>query len=246
MNDASPPSAAAAARFGANERWLAVERYITDCLLCPDAALEQALRRSDEAGLPPIAVSPNQGKLLQLLARLQGARTILELGTLGAYSTIWLARALPGDGRLITVEADPRYAEVAAANIEGAGVQRLVELRVGDALEELTKLITAGAEPFDVLFIDADKQRTPEYFESALSLSRPGSLIIVDNVVRGGAIIEGDDASSRERSGGSRDPGVQGIRRFYELAGAEPRVSVTAIPTVGSKGYDGFAVALVN
>jgi predicted O-methyltransferase YrrM len=232
--------------FGANEQWLEVERYITDRLLRTDAALEQALQRSDDAGLPPIAVSPNQGKLLQLLARLQGARTILELGTLGAYSTIWLARALPADGRLITVEADPRYAEVAAANIEGAGLERLVELRVGDALEELTKLIAAGAGPFDLLFIDADKQRIPQYFASTLSLSRPGSLIIVDNVVRGGAIVDGDDASSGGRKGGSQDPGVRGIRRFYELAGAEPRVSATAIPTVGSKGYDGFAVALVN
>jgi predicted O-methyltransferase YrrM len=232
--------------FGADERWLAVERYIADSLLGADAALEQALRRSDEAGLPPIAVSPNQGKLLQLLARLQGARTILELGTLGAYSTIWLARALPADGHLITVEADPRYAEVAAANIEGAGVGQLVELRVGDALEELESLIGAGARPFDVLFIDADKQRTPEYFELALSLSHAGSLIIVDNVVRGGAIVDSDDAASGRRGRDSQDRAVQGIRRFYALAGAEPRVSATAIPTVGSKGYDGFALALVN
>jgi predicted O-methyltransferase YrrM len=228
--------AAAAALFGADERWLAVERYIVDTMLGPDAVLEDALRASDAGGLPPIAVSPNQGKLLHLLARLQGARAILELGTLGAYSTIWLARALPADGRLITVEANSDYAEVAAANIAAARLGDVVELRVGDALEELAELQAQRAGPFDLLFIDADKQRIPEYFSAAIELSRAGSLIVVDNVVRAAAIVDDD----------SEDPGVLGIRRFYELAASEPRVSATAIQTVGSKGYDGFATALVT
>jgi predicted O-methyltransferase YrrM len=233
--------------FGADESWVAVERYITDSMLAHDPALEHALRQSDAAGLPPIAVSPNQGKLLYLLARIQGASRILELGTLGAYSTIWLARALPAEGQLITVEADTRYASVAAANIAAADVEDVVELRVADALEELGRLSAAGAAPFDLLFIDADKQRIPEYFQAALSLSRPGSLIIVDNVVRRGAIVE--PSGSRAARGGKNrapdDPGVSGIRRFYELLAGETRVSATAIQTVGSKGYDGFAVALV-
>jgi len=222
--------------FGAQEQWVAVERLIVDALLARDAALEHALQTSEAAGLPPIAVSPNQGKLLHLLARIQGARAILELGTLGAYSTIWLARALPADGRLITIEANPTYAEVAAANIAAAAVGDVVELRVGDALEELADLQAQRAGPFDLIFIDADKARIPEYFTAALALSRAGSVIVVDNVVRGGAVADEHDD----------DPGVVGIRRFYELAASEPRVSATAIQTVGSKGYDGFAVALVE
>jgi predicted O-methyltransferase YrrM len=222
--------------FGADEQWVAVERLITDSLLGPDPVLDQALRASDAAELPPIGVSPNQGKLLQLLARMVGARTILELGTLAAYSTIWLARALPSDGRLITVEANTDYAAVAAMNIEAAGINDVVELRVGDALEELAKLTAAQAGPFDLIFIDADKERIPEYFHAALALSRVGSLIIVDNVVRGGRILDAD----------ANDRGVLGVRRFYELAATEPRVSATAIPTVGSKGYDGFALALIT
>ncbi len=222
--------------FGAEERWVAVERYMTESLLERDPTLEHALRASDAAGLPPIAVSPNQGKLLHLLVRVHGSRRILELGTLGAYSTIWFARALPSGGRLITVEANADYAAVAQENIAAAGVSDVVELRVADALETLDELRASNADPFDLIFIDADKQRTAEYFEAALSLSRPGSLIVVDNVVRGGRVIEPD----------SEDPGVQGIRRFYELAGRESRVSATAIPTVGSKGYDGFAVVLVT
>jgi predicted O-methyltransferase YrrM len=222
--------------FGADAHWVAVERYITDWLLTSDPALEQALRASDAAGLPPIAVSPNQGKLLYLLARLQDAHAILELGTLGAYSTIWLARALSHGGRLITVEANADYASVAATNIERAGLNDVVELRVGDALEQLAQLTADAAGPFDLIFIDADKERIPEYFRSALMLSRKGGLIIVDNVVRAGRIIDPR----------VEDPGVRGIRRFYEVAAAESRVSTTAIPTVGSKGYDGFAIALVT
>jgi predicted O-methyltransferase YrrM len=222
--------------FGADEQWVAVERLITDSLLGPDPVLDRTLRASDAAGLPPIGVSPNQGKLLQLLARMVGARTILELGTLAAYSTIWLARALPSDGRLITVEANTDYAAVAATNIKAAGLNHIVELRVGDALAELAKLTAAQAGPFELIFIDADKERIPEYFDASLALSRVGSLIIVDNVVRGGRILDAD----------GEDRGVLGVRRFYEVAAAEPRVSATAIPTVGSKGYDGFALALVT
>jgi predicted O-methyltransferase YrrM len=218
------------------EQWTAVDRYLTDLLVPPDPALEAALQASAAAGLPPINVSPNQGKLLHLLARLQGARTILEIGTLGGYSTIWLARALPAGGRLITLEAEPRYAGVARANIARAGLTDVVELRLGLALETLPQLAAEGRGPFDLIFIDADKPSIPEYFAWALKLSRRGSLIIVDNVVRKGAVI---DAASD-------DPSVQGVRRFNELLAAERRVSATAIQTVGSKGYDGFAIALVT
>lgn len=218
------------------ELWTAVDRYITDLLVPPDPALDAALQASAAAGLPPINVSPNQGKLLLLLARLQGARTILEIGTLGGYSTIWLARALPVDGRLITLEVDPKHAEVARANIARAGLSEVVELRLGRALDTLPQLAAEGRGPFDLIFIDADKPSNPDYFAWALKLSRRGSLIIVDNAVRNGAVI---DAASG-------DPSVQGVRRFNELLAAEPRVSATAIQTVGSKGYDGFAIALVT
>jgi len=219
----------------AQEQWTAVDRYITDLLVRPDAPLEDALQASVAAGLPPINVSPNQGKLLMLLARLQGARKILEIGTLGGYSTIWLARALPEGGRLITLEAEPHNAEVARANIARAGLADLVEIRVGRAQETLPQLAAQGGGPFDLIFIDADKQSYPEYLGWALKLARPGSLIIADNVVRKGAVIDPANA----------DPNVQGVRRFNELLAAEPRLSATAIQTVGSKGYDGFALALV-
>lgn len=218
------------------ERWTQVDDYIEDVLLGSDAALENALRASEEAGLPAIQVTPSQGKLLHLLARYGGARSILEIGTLGGYSTIWLARALPPGGRLVTLELDPAYAEVARGNLERAGVAGLVEVRVGRALETLPILAAENAGPFDLLFVDADKPSNPEYFTWALELSRPGSLIVIDNVVREGAVI--DEASD--------DPGVQGVRLMNELLAAEPRVSATAIQTVGSKGYDGFAVALVT
>jgi predicted O-methyltransferase YrrM len=222
------------------EQWTAVDRYITDLLVAPDPALDETLQASAAAGLPPIAVPPNQGKLLQLLARVQGAQTILELGTLGGYSTIWLARALPSGGRLVTLEADPQYAEVARANIGQAGLADVVELRVGPAGDSLAQLVAEDRGPFDLIFIDADKKGNPEYFEWALKLSRRGSLIITDNVVRGGAILDpaGDDPSLG-------NVGIQGIRRFYEMLAREPRVSATAIQTVGSKGHDGFALALV-
>jgi len=217
------------------EKWTAVDRYFTDLLVPSDAALEAALESSRAAGLPAINVAPNQGKLLQLLARLQGARTILEIGTLGGYSTIWLARALPAGGRLITLEAEPRHAEVARANFARAGLAGTVELRLGPALETLPQLAAEGRGPFDFIFIDADKVSTADYFAWALKLSRRGSLIVVDNVVRQGAVA---DAASE-------DPSVQGVRRFNAMLAAESRVSATAIQTVGSKGHDGFAMALV-
>jgi predicted O-methyltransferase YrrM len=223
------------------ELWTAVDRYINGHLLKEDTVLDAALAASDAAGLPGIAITPNQGKLLALLVRLHGARTILELGTLGAYSTIWLARALPAGGRLVTLEADPRYAEVAAANIANAGLTDVVELRVGPALATLPELFAEGAGPFDLIFIDADKQNYPGYFEWSLKLSRPGTLIIGDNVVRGGAILDPDSGDPQVGNGVG-----EGIRRFYEMLAAEPRVSATAIQTVGAKGHDGFALALVT
>ena len=217
------------------ELWSAVDRYINQLLVPSDAGLDAALAASVEAGLPAINVAPNQGKLLQLLARLQGARAILEIGTLGGYSTIWLARALPPGGRLITLEANPKHAEVARANISRAGLAKVVEVCLGPALETLPRLLHEGRGPFDFIFIDADKTGYPDYFTWALKLSRPGSLIVADNVVRKGALAD----SANE------DPLVQGVRRFTELVAAEPRVNATAIQTVGSKGYDGFALALV-
>jgi predicted O-methyltransferase YrrM len=213
------------------EQWSAVDRYITDHLLPQDDALDAALRASAEAGMPNIAVSPAQGKMLMLLARMQHARTILEIGTLGGYSTIWLARALPPGGRLITLEIDPRHAEVAQANIAGAGLADIAELRLGSALDTLPEI----AGPFDFIFIDADKPSNADYFTWALKLSRLGSLIVIDNVIRDGAVI---DATST-------DPDIQGVRRLNELLAGERRVSATTIQTVGSKGYDGFTMALV-
>jgi predicted O-methyltransferase YrrM len=217
------------------EQWTAVDRYITDLFVLPDPVLDAALEAATAAGLPPASVSPNEGKLLFLLAQIQRARTILEIGTLAGYSTIWLARALPADGHLITLEFNPVHAEVARANIARAGLNAVVDVRVGRALDTLPLLAAEGHEPFDLIFIDADKQSNPEYLDWALKLSRRGTLIIGDNVVRGGAVV--DAASS--------DPSVQGIRRFNDLLAADPRVSVTEIQTVGSKGHDGFALILV-
>lgn len=220
----------------ARQTWTSVDRYLDDLLVGHDAVLDAALQASADAGLPPISVSPTQGKLLNLLARVRGARGILEIGTLGGYSTIWMARALPADGRLVTLEIDPKHAEVARASIARAGLTARVEVRLGRALETLAQLSAEGAGPYDLIFIDADKPTLPEYFRWALRLSRPGSLIVIDNVVRDGAVI---DASSA-------DPSVQGVRRLNELMASEPRVSATAIQTVGAKGYDGFALALVT
>jgi predicted O-methyltransferase YrrM len=218
------------------ERWTAVDQYVTDLLVPADPALEAARVASAGAGLPPHEVSPSQGRLLELLARLQGARAILEIGTLGGYSTIWLARALPADGRLVTLEADPRYAEVARANLARAGLAGVAQLRAGPALDTLPRLAEEGRGPFDLIFIDADKASNPHYLRWALELSRRGSLIVADNVIRAGAVLDA----------GSSDPVVRGIRRFLELLAAEPRVSATAIQTVGAKGHDGFAIALVT
>jgi predicted O-methyltransferase YrrM len=216
-------------------KWTAVERYITDLLLPADSDLEAALEDSARGGLPPINVSPNMGKLLELLARVKGARSILEIGTLGGYSTIWLARALPVDGHLITVEADPKHAKIAHANIARAGLADVVELRLGRASDVLPQLVAERRGPFDVIFIDADKENNSLYFAWALKLSRRGSLIIVDNVVRNGGVI--DAASS--------DASIQGVRRFMDVIAAEPHVTATAVQTVSSKGYDGFLIALV-
>ena len=217
------------------EKWTAVDEYIGGLLAPHDEALDVALGDSAAAGLPAIQVSPPQGKLLHLLARMQGARTVLEVGTLGGYSTIWLGRALPADGRLITLEASPEYAEVARGSIERAGLGDVVELRVGAALDTLPLLEAEGAGPFDLTFIDADKVNTPSYFAWALEHSRPGALIVADNVVRGGTLVEAD----------SDDPATHAQRRFHEMLAAESRVSATTIQTVGVKGYDGFTIALV-
>lgn len=218
------------------DRWTAVDEYIADLLVPSDAILDATLESSDKADLPPINVSPNQGKLLHLLARIHAAKNILEIGTLGGYSTIWLARALPADGHLITLEYDPNHAEVASENIKRAGLSDVVDIRVGAALDTLPLLVDNGFAPFDLIFIDADKPNNPSYLKWALKLSRRGTLIICDNVVRGGAVV--DSSSS--------DPNVRGIREFLELIASEPRVSATAIQTVGSKGYDGFAIAIVT
>jgi predicted O-methyltransferase YrrM len=216
--------------------WHEVDEYIEARLVPEDSVLAAALEASADAGLPPIALTPALGKLLHLLARIHGARRILEIGTLGGYSTIWLARALPDDGQLVTLELNPRYAEVATANAERAGLAGLIEIEVGPALESLRALVAEGAAPFDLVFIDADKQSTPAYFELALELTRPGSVIVTDNVVRDGALA---DPATQE-------PGAQGMRRFHELLAANSRVSATTVQTVGSKGYDGFTLALVE
>jgi predicted O-methyltransferase YrrM len=218
------------------DRWAAVDRYFSEQLSLSDAALDAAIAANKAAELPAIDVAANQGKLLQLLAKLAGARRILEIGTLGGYSTIWLARALPTDGRLITLEFNPKHAEIARANIECAGLTQTVEIRVGAALDSLPKLQNESSEPFDLIFIDADKPNNSEYVRWALKLSRPGSLIIIDNVVRDGAVIDA----------GSADKDVRGARQLFELLANEPRLSCTAIQTVGVKGYDGFAFAVVT
>ena len=217
------------------ETWSAVDRYLTDLLEPADSVLESALSASAAAGLPAIHVTPAQGKLLKLLAHMQRAKNILEIGTLGGYSTIWLARALPADGRMITLEFEPKHAEVARINLTRAGLTGIVELRIGRALDILPQLGAEGAGPFDLIFIDADKPGTADYFAWALKLSRRGSLIVVDNVVRKGAVIDAV----------SDDPNVQGMRRFLAALAAEKRVSATVLQTVSGKGYDGFALAFV-
>ena len=217
-------------------QWTAVDDYITALLIPPDPALDAAIQSTIDSNLPPINVAPNQGKLLHILALTRGVRTILEIGTLAGYSTIWLARALPTDGKLITLEANPKHAAVAQENINRAGLANKVELRLGAALDTLPQLADEGHRSFDLAFIDADKVNTADYFSWALKLTRRGSLIITDNVVRKGAVIDPD----------SDDRNVQGIRRFNEVLATESRVTATIIQTVGNKGYDGLAIAFVN
>ena len=216
------------------QQWADVDRYIIDTLVPQDEALTAALRASDEAGLPSIAVSASQGKLLHIMARAMGVRSALEIGTLGGYSTIWIARALLAGGRMITLEADPKHAEVARANIARAGFDEVVEVRLGRALDSLPKIQAEGRRPFDLVFIDADKPSIPQYYEWALKLTRPGSLIVIDNVVREGGLIDpnGDEA-------------VQGVRKLHEILAKDRRVTATTIQTVGAKGYDGLTFALV-
>ena len=213
--------------------WARVDAYVEEQVNGADTALEATLAAASAADLPPIQVTPAQGKLLHLLVRLQGARTVLEIGTLAGYSTIWLARALPAGGRLVSLEIDPRHAEIARANLDRAGLSGVADVRLGPALSTLPGLAAEG--PFDFVFIDADKPSNPDYVRWALRLTRPGSTIVVDNVVRNGAVADAD----------STDPAVVGSRRTVQLMAAEPRLDATVIQTVGAKGYDGFALALV-
>jgi predicted O-methyltransferase YrrM len=212
--------------------WQRVDAYIVDRLVPADPALDAALAANRAARLPAIDVSPTEGRLLHILARMVGARRILEIGTLGGYSTIWLARAVPPDGTVVTLEAEPRHAEVARANIIRAGLADRVDLRVGRALD----MLPAVEGPFDMVFIDADKRSNPDYLGWALRLARPGTVIVCDNVVREGRVADPARA----------DPDLAGIRRFYDLLAAEPRLTATAIQTVGARGWDGFAIAIVD
>jgi predicted O-methyltransferase YrrM len=218
------------------ETWSAVDRYIAESIVPQDAALSEALAASKAAGLPEISVSPAQGKMLQLLAQIQGARNILEIGTLGGYSTIWLARALPDGGKLITLEVEAKHADVALANVKRAGLSELVELRLAPALESLPKLLAEARGPFDFIFIDADKNNIPHYMDWALKLARSGTVIVVDNVVRRGKLPDPNTG----------DASVDGVRKLHAMLAKETRVSATTIQTVGSKGYDGFTLVRVK
>lgn len=218
------------------ELWTAVDAYIKEKMIPADAVLAAAQQNGIDAGLPPIAVSPVQGKMLHLLARMCGAKNVLEIGTLAGYSTIWLARALPAGERVITLELDRKHAEVSRKNFVMAGLADVIELRLGNALDSLPKLVEERRGPFDLIFIDADKTNIPAYFDWSLKLSRPGTVIVVDNIIRDGKVIDTD----------SKDPNIQGVRRFNERLATETRVSATEIQTVGEKGYDGFALLVVN
>jgi predicted O-methyltransferase YrrM len=217
------------------ELWADVDRYFGELLAPEDRALSASMESNRVAGLPSIDVPALLGKFLELMIRISGARRVLEIGTLGAYSTIWMARALPAGGQLVTLEIDPHHADIARENLKAAGVLDRVEVRVGPASESLRAMDERGEEPFGVVFIDADKKSMPEYLEWSLKLSRPGSVIVADNVVRNGKVL---DAAST-------DPDIQGVRRMTEMMASNPRLSATAIQTVGARGYDGFAVALV-
>jgi predicted O-methyltransferase YrrM len=221
--------------------WTAVDGYVTGHLIGEDPTLDAVRAASQRAGLVGGPISAGQGRLLELLVRISGARRVLEIGTLGGYSTIWLARGLPADGHVVTLEVDPHHADVAQANIASVGLADRIEVRVGAALQSMEKLVAERSEPFDLIFIDADKQNNPGYLEWALQLSRAGTVIVADNVVRGGRILDLDATDSRLGEGG-----LDGLRRFYELLGAEPRVIATVIQTVDAKGHDGFALALVT
>ncbi|MFG1376064.1 O-methyltransferase [Xanthobacter autotrophicus] len=216
--------------------WTELDAYFVERLLPADPVLDEVLSASSEAGLPAISVSAAQGQMLHLFARMIGAKRILEIGTLGGYSAIFLARALPADGRLVTLEFEPRHAEVARANLARAGLSDKVDLRVGRAIDTLPQLEAEGQGPFDLVFIDADKPSNPDYLHWALRLSRPGTVIVCDNVVRSGKVLDAE----------STDANVIGVRRLFDLVGADPRLSATAVQTVGAKGYDGFALLLVE
>jgi predicted O-methyltransferase YrrM len=216
--------------------WTAVDHYLAQTLIPADPILDATLAANAAAELPAIDVAPNQGKLLHILARLANAQRILEIGTLGGYSTIWLARALPPNGHLITCEFEPRHATVARANLTRAGLAHLVDIRIGRAEDSLIRLYAEDPTPFDLIFIDADKPSNPIYLAWALKFSRPGTIILCDNVIREGAILDAN----------SKDERVQGVRQFFADAAANPRLTMTALQTVGSKGYDGLALAIVN
>ncbi|WP_175869947.1 O-methyltransferase [Burkholderia sp. BCC0397] len=218
------------------DRWNQVDAYFSATLVPSDAALDAALAASDAAGLPAINVAPNQGKLLQLLATIRGARRILEVGTLGGYSTIWLARALPPGGSLVTLELNPEHAKVATQNIARAGFAEAVTVVVGSAKDSLARLVDAGEAPFDFIFIDADKDNNAVYLDAALKLARPGTVIVVDNVVRGGRVADPDN----------REPDVVGVRDGFARLTAEPALMTTAVQTVGQKGWDGFSISIVG
>ena len=218
------------------EQWTDVDRYIGEKLVASDEALDGAQHAAKEGGLPPISVSAAQGKLLQVLVQLQQAKKVLEIGTLGGYSSIWMARALPDDGRLITLEIDPKHAEVARASLARAGVADKVEIRLGAAIDTLPKLAAEGVGPFDLIFIDADKASNADYFTWAVKLSRKGTMIIVDNVVRNGAVLDPE----------TDNPDIVGTRRLFDTVAAEGRVNATAIQTVGAKGYDGLVIGVVD
>ena len=218
------------------QTWNAVDSYFNDTLVSPDSVLDSALKESDDAGLPQHNVAANQGRLLQLFAKMMGAKRILEIGTLGGYSTIWLARSVLPDGCVVTLEADSKHAEVATKNIARANLTNVVDIRVGKATDTLSQLVDENSLPFDFIFIDADKPSNPDYLKLSLKLSHPGTVIVGDNVVRNGEVANSNSA----------DPKVKGVRRFCELISAEPRLSSTAIQTVGSKGYDGFVIAMVT
>lgn len=217
------------------DTWTSVDRYFTEALIPPDPALDAAVKTNREANLPAIDVTALQGRFLEMLVRVSGTRRVLEIGTLGGYSTIWLARALPTDGVVVTLEIDPKHAAIAQKNIAVAGLANRVDLRIGPAAKSLAALAAESAAPFDFIFIDADKAGYPEYLQWSLKLARPGTLIVADNVVRDGKVIDPKNP----------DPNIQGVRRFTELIAAEPRLSTTVLQTVGSKGYDGFAMAIV-